>query len=1003
MLYLGVLFTGLFSLSRLPLELTPEVDFPKLSVVTYWPDSSPEAVEAFITSPIEAVANTLTNVRNVESISEEGESTVNIEFLRGTDMDFAALELNEKLSVIREELPYGAFPPQIRKYVPKEFKTGDFLRYHFTGNYTLPEIRRIALERLKIPLMSVEGVADVQIFGGQDREIRIILVPEKLRALGISETQVGEVLRDLNLRFTAGKIFQGRGKIDITIDNPLTNLKEIENAVIATEGGKLVRIKDIAEVEDTYGEPRTITRINGNPAVVINIQREPGTNVIKVADRVFAKIEELKKELPPGLKLLKKTDQSEKIRKELSRLASRAAICIGAIFLVLLLFLKNFKTPLIILSTIFFSVLLTINLFYIAKVGLNLLTLAGLALGFGMLVDNSIVVLDNIHQHRQRGESILEASEEGTSEVALPVVASTLTTVAAFIPFLYMTGELRLYYLPFTMAVGLSLLSSLLVAFTLTPSISAKVFAKRGIGEVSPEKPPFFETLYQRVIRWTLHHKILTLLLAALVFAGSLLVFNKYVTKGRIFSWGRETYLRIAIWMPRGSEIERTDAIAKFFEEKLLGNKNLKAVYTHVSEEYAYITITFPEELETTSVPLILKEQLTKLAIQFAGVQVRVWGFGPSFYGGGGTAPNFRIKILGYNYNEVKRIAEKLGERLSHNPRVRDIDTNSSLWWWRDKVFEIVLGVNREKLARFDLSSRYLLSMLQNYLRENLQWQRIKIAGKEVEYRIKMRGYRHFNLRDLKNLLISTSKGERVRLKDVAYISQREVIPRIVRENQQYQRIVSFEYRGPWKLGDKLVESIIKTTQLPPGYKMERGIFYFLREKERRQIYLVLTLSLFLVYMMTAALFESFLHPFVIILTVPLALIGVFLIFFFTDIPFDRSAYIGVILLGGIVVNNSIILVHHINSLRRRGLGVLDAVIRGSRDRLRPILMTTSTTVIGLLPLVLFTKEESIWYSLSLATIGGLLSSTTMVLTVIPCVYLVFEYLKSRVRGLAKG
>jgi len=998
MLYLAVLFTGLFSLSRLPLELTPEVDFPKLSVVTYWPDSSPEAVEAFITAPIEAVANTITNVRKVDSISEEGESTVNIEFLRGTDMDFAAMELNEKLSVIREELPYGAYPPQIRKYVPKEFQTGDFLRYHFTGNYTLQEIRRIALEKLKIPLMSVEGVADVQILGGQDREIRILLIPDKLRALGISETQVAEVLRDLNLRLTAGKIFQNQKKFHIIIDNPLTDVEEIEDAIITADRGRLIRIKDIAVVEDTYGEPKTITRINGNPEVVINIQREPGTNVIKVADRVFAKLEELKKRLPPGLELLKETDQSEKIRKELSRLASRAAICIGAIFLVLLLFLRNFNTPLIILSTIFFSVLLTINLFYIAKVGLNLLTLAGLALGFGMLVDNSIVVLDNIYRHRQLGENILDASERGTSEVALPVVASTLTTVAAFIPFLYLTGELRLYYLPFTMAVGLSLLSSLLVAFTLTPSISAKVFARKGIRDVKASTLP--ETLYQRVIHQVLHHKILTLFLAALVFAGSFFLFNKYVTKGRIFAWGRDTYLRINIHMPPGSEIERTDAIARFFEEKLLGNENLKAVYTYVSDEYGYIIILFPEELETTAVPLILKEQLTNLANQFAGAEVRVWGFGPSFYGGGGAAPNFRIKVLGYNYNEVKRIAEELGERLSRNPRVRDIDTNS-WWWWRSDIFEIVLRVNREKLARFDLSSSHLLVLLQNYLKENLQWQRIKIAGKEVEYRIKMKGHRQFSLRDLENLLISTPKGEKVRLKDVAYISQRRVIPRIVRENQQYQRMVSFEYRGPWKLGDKLVKSIIKTTQLPPGYKLERGIFYFLQEKEKKQIYFVLALSILLVYMVTAALFESLLHPFVIILTVPLALIGVFLIFFLTDTPFDRSAYIGVILLGGIVVNNSIILVHHINSLRRKGLGVLDAVIQGSKDRLRPILMTTATTVIGLLPLVLFTKEESIWYSLALATIGGLLSSTTMVLTVIPCVYLVFERLKSGIRRLA--
>jgi len=991
MFYLAVLFTGLVSLSHLPLELTPEVDFPKLSVVTYWPDSSPEAVEAFVTAPIEAVANTVTNVRKVESISREGQSTVHIEFLRGTDMDFAALELNEKLSIIREELPYGTLPPQIQKYIPREFQTGNFLSYRLTGPYTLQEIRRIALEYLKTPLMGVKGVADVQVIGGQDRELRILLDPERLRAFDLPEDEIARVLRDFNLRLTAGKIFQGGRQFDLFIDNPLSTMREIEEAIIANHNGRLIRVKDVAQVVDTYGEPRSLSRIDGMPAVMINIKREVGTNTIKVADRVFAKLEELKSKLPPRLQLIKERDQSEKIRRELSRLSSRAGFSILVIFLVLLAFLRNLKTPVIILSTIFFSVLLTINFFYIARVGLNLLTLAGLALGFGMLVDNSIVVLDNIYRHRQRGEELLEASQRGTSEVMLPIGASTLTTVAAFIPFLYMTGELRLYYLPFAMAVGLSLLSSLLVAFTLTPSITRKALAGKVLLHSAASLPALLERAYQNLVRWVLRHKALTLLMAGLAFAGSFYLFDKYVTKGRIFGWGRDDYLVVSISMPTGSELERTDKIARFFEQKLLGNPDLKRILTNVYEEYARIEITFPEEVKATATPLILKEYLTTLAHQFAGPEVRVWGFGPSFFGGGGVAPQFWIKVLGYNYNEVKRIAEELGRKLRRYARVRNVDTNSSLWWWRKDIFEIVLRVDREKLAAYDLTSRSLLSILQNYLRENLQWQRIRMAGREVEYRIKMRGHRQFSLEDLENLLIRTPRGEQVRLKDVAHISERKVLARIVRENQQYQRFVSFEYRGPYKMGDRLVESLIKNTQLPPGYKLERRFYFFMREKEKRQIYFVLALSLLLVYMVTAALFESLLHPFIIILTVPLALIGVFLIFFFTDTPFDRSAYIGVILLGGIVVNNSIILVHHINSLRRKGMAVLEAVTQGCRERLRPILMTTFTTIIGLLPLVLFTKEESIWYSLSLATIGGLLSSTVMVLTVIPAIYVTFE------------
>ena len=481
MFVLAVLFTGLASLSRLPLELTPEVSFPKLSVVTYWPDTSPEIVEAFVTSPIEAAANTVSHVRKVSSVSEEGKSTVNVEFARGTDMDFAALELSEKLSLLKDELPYGVQPPKIQKYIPEEFQTGRFLSYHLTGNFTLPAIRRFALERLRPPLLAVEGVADVQVLGGQDPELQIEIDPEKIKTFNLTEAQVHAALQDLNLRMTAGKIYQGNFKYDLIIDEPLTNLEQIRNTVIASNNGSVIRMHDVAQVKVGYGQPRSYFRIDGNPAVVINIEKEVGTNTIKVADQVFARLAELKKHFPPTMKLIKERDQSEEIRRELKNLSSRAAFCIAIIFLVLLLFLRNFRSPLIILATIFFSVLLTFNFFYFASLGLNLLTLAGLALGFGMLVDNSIVVLDNIFRQRSQGLHILEAAEKGTREMALPMVASTLTTVAAFIPFLYLTGELRIYYLPFAMAVGFSLLASLLVAFTFTPSLTARMMDGRWV------------------------------------------------------------------------------------------------------------------------------------------------------------------------------------------------------------------------------------------------------------------------------------------------------------------------------------------------------------------------------------------------------------------------------------------------------------------------------------------------------------------------------------------
>ncbi len=993
MFFLAVLVTGLMSLKRLPLELTPEVSYPKLSVITHWPNSSAEMVEAYVTAPIEAVANTIAGVRKVDSISEEGNSTVNIELTREANPDFAALELNEKLSVIRETLPFGTSPPKIQKYVPEEFQVGEFLTYHLFGNFTPLEVRQYALKNLRGPLMAVKGVADVQIYGGQDEEIRIVANRAKMKMFGITVDHISRTIREISAEETVGRLYRGDFKYELVVRNPLLSLEEIRHARILTQQNLDIRISDVAKVERSVQEVRQIGRINGNPAVIVQIFREPGTNIIQVADRVFEKIEELKRKFPPTMELIKERDQSERIRKELRDLSVRAIFSVIVIFFVLLLFLRRLRMPLIILSTIFFSALLTINFFYAAHIGLNLLTLAGLSLGFGMLVDNAIVVLDSIHRYWQRGFPAAEACESGTSAVALAIVAATLTTVVAFVPFLYLTGELRLFYIPFVAAVGLSLMSSLLVAFALIPSLSHQLLIREFSLSAGSKSQGYFETklrlFYEKILQRILHHKFIVLLLTILCFYGSYKLFDKYVTKGSIWAWGEETYVAIWARMPSGADIETTDQLARFFEEKLKQQQGIEKFYTRITNETAYIRVTFPDSLIFTAIPLIVKENMTAAATQLAGMVVSVYGFGPGFYsGGGGSAPSYRLKLMGYNYNQVKKFAEMVGERLKRNVRVKNVDVSNSGFGWRDDRMEIVLKLNREQAAKFHLSNLEVLNQLKSFLRENLAWQRIKINQKEFIYRIKFSGFERFTLRDLQEVPILAKSGESVRLKHLAEIFERKTMSRIVREDQQYQRWVTFEYRGPYKLGDRLVKSIIKTTHLPPGYKLERGRWMFMGEEEKKQIYQVLALSILLVFMVTASLFESLRQPFIVILTIPLALIGIFLIFYLTDTNFDRSAYIGVVFLSGIVVNNAIILVDHINSVRKREPEKERAIIIGAADRVRPILMTTATTVFGLLPLVLFSHEEkSIWFSLALATIGGLIASAIFVLTVIPVLY----------------
>jgi multidrug efflux pump subunit AcrB len=411
-----------------------------------------------------------------------------------------------------------------------------------------------------------------------------------------------------------------------------------------------------------------------------------------------------------------------------------------------------------------------------------------------------------------------------------------------------------------------------------------------------------------------------------------------------------------------------------------------------VRQDWASIEIRFPRHLELTSVPLIWKEVLIQHAVQHAGVSVSVHGFGQGFYGGGGSAvASFQLKVLGYNYNEVFNIAKQVARRLERNARVREVDFTSSGRYGRGNLFELIIQPHREKLSRFKLSVAELMHKVTLHLQENLHQQTLLFQGQELRYTIKLAGAREFNTEDLLKMVIESPAGEKFLLAEVAEISPRRVMSSIDRENQQYQRMISFEFRGPHKLGQRFVESVIQSTHLPPGYKLEESGYFSMSDKETQQIYLVLAVSLVLVFMVTAALFESLRQPFAVLLTVPLALIGVFLIFYLTDTNFDRNAYIGVILLGGIVVNNAILLIHHINKLREQGDDLIPAIINATEDRVRPILMTTLTTVLGLLPLVIFAEEQaSMWYTLALATIGGLLSSAPLVLFVIPSFYFSF-------------
>jgi len=1048
MTYAGVALLGLFAWQNIPIERLPNTQLPELNMSASWPGASPETVEAFLTSPLESMVQQVQGVEEVRSTSSENSASITVEFAIDTDMDFARLDLSERLSQIREELPEGVRNVTVTPYVPDEFEdqNAPFLYYTFTGPYTLEGLQ-LHLDEVVVPeLQRIEGVGAVQTGGARDRVLEVRVDEAATRSIGLNPNEIGARIRNLDLVQEAGAVREGDEEFTVTIVNRPESAQDIRDAIIARAGQRIVRVSDVATISDAFSEPTSLERINSSPAVYLRLQKEIGANTVRVTDRVKERMAELEELNPYGARFILEREESEEIREELADLRTRAIAAGVVIFFVLLLFLGSLRSAALIFATIAFSVLISLNLIYFSGLTLNLLTLTGLALGFGLIVDNSIVVLENIYRRWQTGESPVQAAGTGARDVVLPIFASTATTLIVFVPFVYLQGELRIYYVPLALVVALTLTASIFVAFTLIPSLAARwigaggrergavpvsgtsmAFAATGTpdhGDALAERssgdgdgnagsadsgppdgggrPPLYVLFYESLIGFNLRHPVIAILVTVACFGGSWYLFDEHVPTGRVWGGGSgssESYVNISIRLERGSNLERTDQLVRFFEEKLELIPQVEQYRSSVFQTRGQIRVDFPDSLEYTAVPNAIKDQMFASSLTYTGAEVRVRGVGPAFnrnefYGGGGSPPTYRIQVLGYNYERVREIAEDLGSRLLRVPRVVDVDTNASGGYTRERALEYVLDVDRDALAQHDMSVADFDAQVGAAIQTEGGRSRIRIGADEVAFQVKIRDIEDQDVLKLMQTMLQAPSGEAVRVADVATVEAREVLANIRRENQQYERTVAYEFRGPSRLGDVYRDRIIETTDLPPGYSIEETTPNFFGRDQRNQINLVLAISILLVYMVTSALFESLKQPMAVLLTVPMALIGVFLIFFYAEATFTREAYVAVIMMGGIVVNNAILLVDHVNRVRAEsGLVLYEAVLKGTLERVRPILMTTATTVFGLLPLVLFTEsaDSSIWNALAYTLIGGLLSSTLFVLTVTPVLYWLFE------------
>ena len=1000
MVFLALLVLGIYSFLHIPFELAPKEEFPQLDIETTWSDVPPEIIQTQITSRLEEKVSTVKGVRKITSTSGIGRSQITLEFDPKTNMEFAQLALREKIAELKETFPYG-IRPRIRPYVPQDFSVNPFLSYTISGDYSLQELRKLVKDKIEIGIGSVKGIAGVEVTGGSDPEISIILDEKKLKSLKIHPYSVRFAIEGRIKSYPSGKVKKGTQEFIFKVDHSVENIKELAEVIVAYSGTIPIKLKDIAKIVPSYGEIYYINRINGQPTIRLTIRKERGANTLKVARSVKKKLEAINKELPHDLVFRVVDDESEDIQKNLKELCVLAGIIISVIFLLVFLVLKNFKPSILILSSILFSVVITFNLIYFFNISLNMLTLGGLALGFGLFVDNSIVVFENILLMREKGMSPVQAAIKGSKEVFLPVLAATLTTMSVFFSFAYFQGRLKIYYLPLAIVISSALAVSLLVSFSLIPALSPKL-----LKEKRKKRESKIIKSYEVFLKFVISHPVEVILIVAAIFYGSYRWFRTEVTLGEFFSWYAKQSLRVWIDMPPGTEIERTDDVVNKFEEKAMKKVYEKEVNSTITAENAWIIMTFSPEIENSFYPYILKEELIQLATNFAGIGVSVSGFDPQGYYssiGPGTFYDSRIKFYGYNLKKLKEITSNLEKNLKKNPRIKDVRIIASRYdFYRLDSFEYILKIDKEALRKYDVDPRYLYSHIASLIHGRVSFPlKVRIEGKEMNISFKFPEAEKNDIKNLQDTLIQTRGGELLKLGEISSMEERPIAGSIDREDQQYQQTVMWEFRGPYKAADRYKKTVFEKLELPPGFSATLEEERWMTQEEKGQITFAIIFSLIIIFMILASLYESIIQPFFILLAVPLALIGVFVAFIIAGFSFDSSAYIGVILLGGIVVNNSILLVDHINLKRKQRLPIKESVLKGANERIRPIFLTASTTVLGMFPLVLIQIEEGgrkIWSSLALSAVGGLISSTIFILIVIP----VFYYYGDRIRSFGK-
>ncbi len=1029
MAYAILIITGILSLLQLPVELYPNISFGEISIIIEVRGGIPPTeVETLVTKPIEEAVGTVSHLEEMLSISKEGESTVVLSFEPGIDMDFAALEVREKFAKVKNKLP-----KEIEKPIIAQFKRSDvpIVIIAVTSlKRTTEEIRKIVDENAKEALKRISGVADVEVAGGRERKILIEVDQRRLAAYNISLERVISMVGLNNLNLLSGEMSGDKQKYLIRAIGLYVSVDDIKKIpVSALPNGTMVRLKDVATVLDSYLEPTGYARVNVRPVVSLYIQKESTANTIKVAAQISKEVNRLKTILPPDISLVITSNQADFIKKSIENLKDSLLKGAGLIMLVLTFFLirlnrnllivtvtllaatlflpvkflypiligiaigsivmAKMRPVLIVTSAIPISIIITFTCMLALKLSLNFMTLFGLALGVGMLVDNSIVVFENILKQNEKKLSGVSAAITGTEEVWIAILAGTLTHVSVFLPMVFVGQEVKLLYGGVAWTVTFSLLISLFVAITVVPLLASRMKFSiedipKGYGQAGVVGiMRFLYTAQRSGVVYFMRNRRKVFLFAFIAFAAALFLFSRI---GKEFLGTTEqNKFTVFIEMPTGTKLDATDAVVKRVETLVKEVPEVKTFSSRVepwsSKIYVELVGLMQRKRSVAEVIESLRPKVEKIRPAFIYFEEEQEV---------GTK-EIIIELFGYDYGILREIAISMASRLGTVKGFTDTKIRM-----REGRPELGLRIDRKRIALFDMDVSDVCDMVHAQMR-GLRATLFHTASSEVETIARIDERYRKTFKDLRKLILTNKKEDKVYLEQVADFKYGLGPSEVWRKNKTRMIQVSANIgRTPLSKAGELTKKALADLKLPEGYFYRLGGNYPTMIATQKQVVPVLLLIIILIYLILASLFESYSQPLIIMLSVPLALIGVVIALYATGKSVGMGVFVGLMMLGGIVVNNAILLIDHANQLRKRSIKYLKAIIMASRDRLRPILMTTLTTLLGLLPMATGHEEGSnLWSPLAITVIGGLISSTILTLLIVPSAYIASEDFKS--------